>query len=160
MVSISVKFLIHFCPDFEQKMTKKNKKISVPTIPKTEPFASLLNGLIYISETDAEIVPFTGDNAPAVSSDEIRRQTGTPADVAIETIDARQFFDRLTQIKDWFGDAEKKRAGRFAELRNELMAKLKDVKVFRVGEIRIDIYIVGIDAGGRLAGVKTKAVET
>jgi len=141
-------------------MTKKNKKNSTVTSPKTQPLARLLNGLIYVSETDAEIVPFTGEKATEVTSDEIRHQSGTPADVAIETVDAGPFFERLTQIKDWFGDAEKKRAGRFANLQDELAANLNDLKVLRIGKIRVDIYIVGIDKDGRLAGVRTKAVET
>ncbi len=129
-------------------------------IPKSETFAETLNGLIYISETDAEIIPFAGEKTSEVTIDEIRRQTGAATQVPIETVDLGQFFERLTQIKDWFGDAEKKRAARFAELRDELMADLKDVKVFRVGKIRIDIYIVGINSEGRLAGITTKAVET
>jgi hypothetical protein len=41
-----------------------------------------------------------------------------------------------------------------------LEENLADLTVFRIGSIRIDIYVVGLDADGNLAGIKTKAVET
>jgi len=34
------------------------------------------------------------------------------------------------------------------------------VKVFKIGDVQIDIYVVGIGSNGNLAGVVTKAVET
>ncbi len=141
-------------------MTKKNKKISPDTKLKTNAFADAARGLIYISETDADILLFVGTAASEVTAAEIRKQTGAAADDKIETVDPAVFFERLTTIKEWFGDAEIDRAGRFLRLKEELMRDLTDLQVFRVGTIRVDIYIVGIDSSGRLAGVKTKAVET
>ncbi len=37
---------------------------------------------------------------------------------------------------------------------------LRNLKVFKVGKIQLDIYVVGLDAENRLLGIKTKAVET
>lgn len=139
---------------------KKNKKNSPGTKIKTDALAKALTGLIYISETDADILPFTGDKTSEVTALEIRKQSGTPSDVTIETVDPEGFFERLTTIKEWFGDVEKERAARFLKLKEELMRNLTQLKVFRIGTIRVDIYVVGIDTGGRLVGVKTRAVET
>lgn len=126
----------------------------------TKPLESLTKDLIYISETDAEIVPFTFAKAEAVTAAEVIAHAGLKTDAPVEETDADAFFSRLTTIKDWFGPREKEAAGRFFALKAELKKELRDVRVFKIGKVQIDIYVVGIDRQGRLAGVKTKAVET
>jgi hypothetical protein len=66
----------------------------------------------------------------------------------------------LTEIQDWFGDEEKETAQKFARLRELLEKNLRDLKVFKVGKIQLDVYVVGLDAESKLTGIKTKAVET
>ncbi len=117
-------------------------------------------GLYYISETDAEIVLFAGTKADLVTKEELLKQTENKSDTAIEERSFEDIFQRLTTISDWFGEAEKLKAEKFAELRDLLINNLKDIKVFAVGKIRVDIYFVGLDAGGNLTGIQTKAVET
>ncbi len=145
-------------------MTKKDKKISQKFGSQANSFhdrlAKACDGLIYISETDSEIIPFSGETAEAVSADEIMRQAGEPSDAHVEEANAEAFFERLTTSRDWHGPREKEQAAKFALLRDELYSGLTDLKEYRVGRIRINIYIVGIDKEGRLAGVKTRAVET
>lgn len=126
----------------------------------TTALEAMTKGLVYISETDAAVIPFTGGTSPAVTAEEILRHTGQGADTTVETITAADFFDRLTKVKDWFGDTEIKRARQYAELRAELERTLIGLTVFKVGRVQIDLYIVGLDEDGRLAGVRTKAVET
>ena len=70
------------------------------------------------------------------------------------------FFGRLTAIKDWFGETEMSKAKRFLALEKLLEKNLRSLKVFRIGEIQVDIYAVGIGTDDRLIGVTTKAVET
>ena len=36
----------------------------------------------------------------------------------------------------------------------------RDVRVYRLGKIEIQCYIVGLDGEGNLAGLKTVAIET
>lgn len=125
-----------------------------------EQIKQISEGLYYISETDAEIKPFAGEKAEAVSKEEILRQTGKEKDTSIEERDFTEFFAYLTEIQDWFGDEEKETAERFGKLKDLLEKNLKDLKVFKVGEIELDIYIVGLNEENRLMGVQTKAVET
>lgn len=120
----------------------------------------LTKDLVYISETDAPIIPFTLEKAAAVTAAEVLRQTGNEPGETVDTIDPDTFFDRLTAIREWYGPREKRIAGRFEALKVELEEELADLKVFKIGKIRIEIYVVGLDKKGRLAGVKTNAVET
>jgi len=120
----------------------------------------VVRGLYYISETDALIQPFIGKQAKAVSKQEILSQTKKAADSIIEEKDFGFFFARLTEIQDWFGDEEREIAQKFAQLKELLEKNLRDLKVFRIGEIQLDVYVVGLNAEDNLLGIETKAVET
>jgi hypothetical protein len=119
--------------------------------------ASACEGLIYISETDAPIEPFFAGKTKRVTAEALQK-TGVEAPIEEASFD--QFFERLTRKREWHGEAEKRSVRKFAKLEKLLKENLHDLKVFRFGRVRIDIYVVGIDAEGNLAGVKTKAVET
>jgi hypothetical protein len=117
-------------------------------------------GLIYVSETDAPVLAFVGPAAVEATGEIILQQTEGKADAPVEEVAFDTFFGRLTKIKDWFGEAEKENAAKFLDLQKLLEENLRDLKVFRIGAIRIDIYVVGITKDGRMRGVTTKAVET
>ncbi len=145
-------------------MTKKNEKISSRSASITDEMTDLLKtaceGLIYISETDSEIVPFIADKIKDTSHDGILQFCNADRSSVIEVIDEAGFFRRLTEHKDWFGQREAARADRFLKLQQTLRSYLTDIKVFRVGSVRIEIIVAGFDKSGRVAGVRTFAVET
>ncbi len=117
-------------------------------------------GLYYISETDAEILSFAGEQAEAVTKEEVLRQTKSATDPPVEERDFAGFFGRFTEIQDWFGDEEKETAQKFVRLKELLEKNLRNLKVFKIGKIQLDVYVVGLDAENKLIGIKTKAVET
>ncbi len=45
-------------------------------------------------------------------------------------------------------------------MKDLLEKNLKDLKVFKVGKIQLDVYAVGLDAESNVIGIQTKAVET
>jgi hypothetical protein len=149
-----------------KSMPKKKKQIINPhktDVQKsdiTRQIKTAVAHLNYMSETDAEILPFVGKQAEAVTIDEIRNQTQTAPDLPIEEKDFTEFFARLTTKQDWFGDEEKATAKKFTDLKNLLEANLRDLSVFKIGKIQIDIYIVGLNGENNLTGIQTKAVET
>jgi len=117
-------------------------------------------GLFYISETDAEILPFVGTTAEKVDQDEILKQTDAPSGSVVEERKFNDFFARFVEIQDWFGDEEKETAQKFVRLKEVLENNIRDLKVFKIGKIELDIYVVGLDAENTFLGIKTKAVET
>ena len=116
--------------------------------------------LIYISETDAPVTAFSGGPAPEVAAQSILAQINLPADSPIEEIEAHAFFARLTKNEAWHDEAHRVMAKKFLELQTLLEENLHDLKVFKLGRIRLDIYAVGIDRNGNPLGIKTQAVET
>ena len=121
---------------------------------------SAIEGLCYMSETDAEIKVFAGKKADKVSKDVLINQINASSNVLVEEKTAEDFFKSLTEIQDWFGEEETAAAEKFSKLKSLLEENLKDLKVFKVGQIELEIYAVGLDSRGFLTGIMTKAVET
>jgi hypothetical protein len=129
----------------------KNEKLLAQIVEHTK-------GLMYISETDSAIELYAGERTGTVSvSDLISGETDA---IKYEKLSPENFFDRLTVDRDWFGLKEKENAQRFAQLQKLLQENLRDLTVFKIGHIRLDVYVVGLDADNNLIGIKTKAVET
>ena len=144
--------------------------------------------LLYMSESDYPLEPFiwkgeeqslddvqkeaekkndkaSTENAspktfsPPTSKD-VLKNANRDAETKVEEITLQKFFYRPTKIEEWFGDEEKAVAQQFSDLKKLMEENLKDIKVFRLGEIQIDVYVVGIDKEGNFAGVKTTVIET
>lgn len=126
----------------------------------SERIGTACQGTILLSEIDAEVEPFHGGKTGRLNKKTFLEAIGKNEDTPAEESSAGKFFDQVTNIHEWFTASQKKNAEKFAELRKLLESNLKGLRVFRIGRTRIDIYIVGLDADGNLAGVKTQAVET
>lgn len=123
--------------------------------------AAAADGLSYQSETDApwKAVGWPGaDGTP--SADAVRKRGRHKADAPVAEQSVDEFFAPLTGDKDWYGDEEKAAAAKYRELLKVVKEKLTGAKVFRIGERKVTIYVVGTDPAGGWAGLKTSAVET
>lgn len=110
------------------------------------------DGLLFISESEAEVTPVcwqrSGDLDPTRILDNPDRphEAGTP----VETTTLESFF-RAVSPED---------RPRFDELTRVLTANLQDLRVYKIGEIEKDVYVVGKAPGELWAGVRTSVVET
>jgi len=138
--------------------TKGKRKKAAKSLP--ERIKSIVKNLYYTSETDAEIEPFVGQKTVSVDRESLIEQIGAATDSKVEERNFEDFFSRLTENQDWFGNEEKQTALKFSKLKELLQNELNDLKVFRIGETELDIYVVGLDSNSVLTGIKTKAVET
>jgi hypothetical protein len=118
--------------------------------------------LLYPSESDEKIVYFEMELSTAgnLSLANFRMFNGIPPEVTIQEIDFEKFFAPLIKIEDWFGDDEKKWAEDSLKLKQLLSDKLKEIKIFKVGEIQIDVYLFGKAEKCKWTGLKTKIIET
>ena len=109
-------------------------------------------GLVYPSETDAPFEPFRW---PAASLKESGRDAvlkhvkrGGP----VEEVSLGDFFAELEGSDD---------ADRYKALRQALEARLSGLTVVRVGERKVDVYLIGrTRAAGDWVGLHTTSVET
>ena len=71
-----------------------------------------------------------------------------------------EFFAIATQEEDWHDEEERETVKWFQNLVSVLKQNLSHLQVFRVGNINIDAYIVGVTPSGDWAGLSAKLVET
>ncbi len=110
-----------------------------------------VKGLLYQSETDAPLEAFAWPGAAGPPDEAaVRANTKAAEDAPVARVTLAEFTRTIPEESR--GDY----APLFAVLRN----KLKGVAVFKVGEVNIDVYVVGRTTDGQYAGVKTHAVET
>jgi hypothetical protein len=81
-------------------------------------------------------------------------------DLAIESITLTDLFEPVLTIEDWYEQAELDLVDRYTNLLDLINTNLSEVQVFRVGEVEIDIYIIGKTPTGDIIGLKTRSVET
>lgn len=138
--------------------TKNTPAQSAPAVATLQKAAA---GLLFPSETDAPLEPFfwPAEKAPALTPDQVAQLASAPAEAAIKTVKLDTFFRPATTEEGWHNKEEKAQVQRFQELVNTIKDTLEEVKVYRVGETSVDVYIVGQVEGG-YAGLKTKVVET
>lgn len=119
--------------------------------------------LLFMSESDYAFEVFLWERQDRESSrdlvvEQFLRHQGysqTP-----EIIDLDKFFQIATTPQNWHNDEEKAIVERYIQLVHVLKTRLANIKVYRIGKIEIDIYIIGETPLGDLAGLVTKVVET
>ena len=119
--------------------------------------------LLFMSESDYPLEPFCWEQqtrGDEISEADVCMLTQTSTETPIEKMDFSAFFAPATTMEDWFGEEEKESATKFQDLAKTLQANLTELTVFKIGDTKKEVYIVGKTLEGNLAGVKTQVVET
>ncbi len=118
-------------------------------------------GLLYPSESDYPFEYTAWDTeAKKLTKKLVRQFAGKSSAEPVKTQSLDEFFSNVTEIKDWYGEEEKATAAQFSQLKETLQGILKDIQVFKVGEIEITVFIMGKTTEGTCAGLSTKVIET
>lgn len=138
---------------------------AMPMDDKTSKLIAILQaataGLLWTSETDAPLdVISWQEQAKELTSERLLELTHHASDTSVATLNVDDFFSAATEEQDWFGDEETAIAANYRTLVVLLKENLHDLKVYRVGEVTIDLYIVGQTDAGDLVGIATQATET
>ncbi len=114
--------------------------------------------LVWTSESDYPFEVITWSKGTELTPSALFKDLTT--DKSIETIALKDFFAPALETENWYGAEELASVDRYQKLVSTIEANLSEVQVFRVGEVEIEVYIVGKTAAGDLVGLKTQAVET
>lgn len=123
----------------------------------------LVQGLYYPSESDEplEYVRFGLPTDEPLNENHVRVILGKVPGTLVEEIPFAEFFEPLVATQDWYEEIDIETAKRFDTLRQYFIDHLKGAQVFRVGEVQVEIYVMGQTAvENRWEGVKTLSVET
>ena len=117
------------------------------------------DNLLWQSESDYPLETVYIENVTEVKSRLLQITNCTPeTKIKVEELDS--FFKRATEEKDWYNEEEMLICQRYRDLAKLLKTHLTDIKVYRVGEIEVNCYIVGKTESGAIAGLSTISVET
>ena len=134
----------------------------VPPETLLQQLQNAAKGLMYPSETDAALEAFTWQSIKdsTFSIDKLLLATRHKLNTPVDGLELADFFAPVSRVEEWMDDSEKLTAERFQDLRETLEHLLADISVYRVGEVNVDVYVVGRTEDGYYAGVSTKLVET
>ncbi|MGV0024637.1 nuclease A inhibitor family protein [Phormidesmis priestleyi] len=119
------------------------------------------HGLLWISESEEPFEVFVWENeAQEDLNDRTLLSHLDRANTSVETQDFDLFFATATQIQDWQNEEERAIVHQYQQLAVALKQHLRDLKVYRIGEVNISVYILGKTEAGHIAGLVTQAVET
>jgi hypothetical protein len=118
------------------------------------------DGLLVVSESDHPLTPFRWPGPGPLTPASLLSHLGLPPDTPAEARSLDAFLGPMAAQQDWFDDAQRAAAARFAALRDLIAARLTDVRVYRLGRIQITAIIVGVDAAGETVGLRTTLIET
>jgi O-acetyl-ADP-ribose deacetylase (regulator of RNase III) len=117
-------------------------------------------GLLVMSESDYPLLSFQWPGPDTLTPESLLAHLGLPPDTLVETRTLDAFFSPLVAEHDWFDEAQRAAAARFAALRAMIASLLTDVVVYRIGRIRITTIIAGVDPAGSAVGLRTTQIET
>jgi hypothetical protein len=109
-------------------------------------------GLLFPSESDFPIEAYRfGEEEPTPAA--VLRARGSSPETPVEETTADSFFEGLVE-----GDDDG--ASRFRALLDLLQRELTHLRVYRVGKVDIEAFVLGRHPSGVWLGVTTKLVET
>jgi Nuclease A inhibitor-like protein len=118
----------------------------------------LTEGLLYMSETDAPLKYLElGEEAarqwPTQIAARFLEMIGEEPNILLRESPHEKFFEALLG-----GNEERK--DQVEALRKTILTALENVRLYRVGEIENEIYLLGKDGSGKACGLQTLSVET
>lgn len=115
--------------------------------------------LYWVSEADYpfEVIVWNDGN---LSEQYLLERLGYPPNFPVKQIEIDDFFQWAVQEQDWQDDIEKAEVKQYQILVETLKANLTDLRVYKLGETELEIYILGKTPSGEIAGLSTKVVET
>lgn len=122
----------------------------------------LIKDLLYPSESDEPIewFSFNANVKEDLSPADVEFYLGYPPSAKSEEIPVENFWGPLLTVEEWYGDDERAQVERFQSAKRLLETNLKKTRAFRVGQIEIDLYLIGQLNEKEWGGLKTKLVET
>jgi hypothetical protein len=123
-----------------------------------ERFDRLAEGLLFMSETDApltyyELSPEKSQQWPPSTGGQFLELIGEAPEAPVEKLAPEKFFRDLRP-------GNEDREDQVAALQKAMTGELLNLAGFRVGEIQIQIFVLGKDDSGNVCGIQTLSVET
>jgi hypothetical protein len=139
---------------FVQDTLKKNNLTLMSTQSNLEQAAS---GLLMMSESDYPFEYFATDDTK-VDESLLLKLADKPQGTLIEKTTVEHLFRNMADPNS--PSVKPETSARFREFIESLKNELTEIEVYRVGEIQVQVFIIGINIHGTVSGMRTLLIET
>lgn len=115
------------------------------------------SGLLMMSESDYPFTYFTTE-ATAIDENLMLSLAGKTEGAIVERTTIDHLLRNMANTSS--GSVNQETAQKFINLSDTLKLELTGLTVYRVGEVQVDVFIVGQTSEGTVAGMRTKLIET
>jgi len=123
-----------------------------------ETLAQASQGLLMPSESEYPFEVFIWKDVE-LTPQKILELTNYPPATFIEQVELDYFLRNVATEKDWHDKIQKENVANFQNLVQVIKDNLAEIRVYRIGTIEVNVYIIGKTNDG-LAGLATKVIET
>ena len=116
--------------------------------------------LPWFSEAEYPWQIYYWHDADTFNENTLRQQNGYGATTKIAVQELNSFFSPATRQEAWHNEAEQIEVRRYLALVDLLKTSLSNLRVYWLGDVEFDIYVVGETPHKAIAGLETKAVAT
>ncbi|NET17568.1 MAG: nuclease, partial [Okeania sp. SIO1H6] len=119
-----------------------------------EQLDELVKDLLWMSESDYPFEVFIWEFGEGISlnNEIVLKITKHSLETTVKVIEFEVFFRLVIREKDWHNAEEYEVVRKYQKLVSMMKQYLSDLKVYKVGEVRKDVYIVGKTNTGDYAG--------
>ena len=123
--------------------------------------ANAIKGLWYMSESDYPFEPVCLKQREAPSPGELRAMAGAEAGAEVETKRMEEFFREGAGVRvEGEGSGSTATPASFEAVIQVLTENLEEIRVYRIGNINIPVFVLGRSPSGTWLGLRTRVVET
>ena len=145
----------------DNKITDCNESLdSFPDSKFIRELELAVQNLLWISESEYPFQVVYWHDSDELSQENVLQHYGYNSDTQVAIIDLASFFNSATTEQEWHNEEEAAEVKRYQFLVGLLTNNLHNTQVYRLGEVEIDVYILGKTAHQAIAGLFTKIIET
>ena len=116
--------------------------------------------LVWSSETEYPLEVFYWYKNNSFDEHTLLELLNYPAETKVAIREFSSFFNSVTKLQPWHNEAEQLEVKQYRAIANLIAENLTDVRVYLLGEVEIDVYILGQTKHQAIAGLTTKIVAT
>jgi hypothetical protein len=120
------------------------------------------DGLLWLSESEYpwQVIDWEDEHEDELDPQFLLQRYHYHPETRVIVTTLLSFFNPVLTEAAWHGEIEKAETRRYQNLYFLLEQNLSNIKVFLVGEIEVDVYILGKTKNNSIVGLSTKAIET
>ncbi|MGF1589740.1 MAG: nuclease A inhibitor family protein [Pleurocapsa sp.] len=116
--------------------------------------------LLWPSEAEYPFQVYYWQDAAKFNQNALLQHHNHSPELKIAIQEFPSFFASVTEEQTWHNEEEKAEIKRYQTLVDLMTKNLTDIRVYLLGEVEIDVYILGETPHKAIAGLTTKIVAT